>query len=248
MDSLLKIILKPFWIVIPSPVKKFLVDFIKQLRNFKILGIDYGQFLSIRNWSCLNAEKNPIPWYTYPAIEYLQHLDLSAFNVFEFGSGNSTLFWSKIASNVCSVEDDPLWFDKISKESQKQELNFQYILASEPSSYIQAFLDSEPTPDIIIIDGQWRTLCAEKVTEYINERGGVVMIIFDNSDWYPKTINGLRENLKWIEIDFHGFGPINDYTWTTTVFLNPQMTSLVYSKPLMSVRGLSNNGEETHVD
>ena len=46
------------------------------------------------------------------------------------------------------------------------------------------------------------------------------MIIFDNSDWYPNTIDFLRENLDWIEVDFHGFSPINDYTLTTSIFIN----------------------------
>jgi hypothetical protein len=27
----------------------------------------------------------------------------------------------------------------------------------------------------------------------------------------------------YIEIDFHGFGPINDYTWTTSLFLDREI-------------------------
>ncbi len=32
-----------------------------------------------------------IPWYTYPAIEYLLSIDLSEMDVFEYGCGNSRL-------------------------------------------------------------------------------------------------------------------------------------------------------------
>ena len=31
--------------------------------------------------------KNPIPWYTYSAIEFLRQLDFSNSHVFEYGSG-----------------------------------------------------------------------------------------------------------------------------------------------------------------
>ncbi len=47
------------------------------------------------------------------------------------------------------------------------------------------------------------------------------MLIFDNSDWYPNAVRYLKEKLRWIQIDFHGYGPINNYTWTTSIFVNP---------------------------
>lgn len=62
-----------------------------QLRNFKHLSFDYGQFLSIWKQNPEFSAGEEVPWYTYPAIEYLSHLDLSGFRVFEYGSGNSTI-------------------------------------------------------------------------------------------------------------------------------------------------------------
>lgn len=70
----------------------FLPKYIKgQLRNFYILALGYGQFRTIKNWECINKNREPIPWYTYPAIEYLSSLDFSNKNIFEYGGGNSTL-------------------------------------------------------------------------------------------------------------------------------------------------------------
>src|SRR5688572_10403591 len=48
----------------------------------------------------------PIPWYTYPAIEFIRQLDFSQSTVFEYGSGNSTMFWAASAARVISVEED----------------------------------------------------------------------------------------------------------------------------------------------
>ena len=76
---------------------------IKQYNNIIKLVFDYGQWKSIKNFNSCDASSMPVPWYTYPATEYLQHLDLLQFKVHEFGSGNSTLWWSKQVKCITSV-------------------------------------------------------------------------------------------------------------------------------------------------
>jgi len=56
-----------------------------------------------------------------------------------------------------------------------------------------------------------------QVKKNLNLESGIV--ILDNSDWYAETAKFLRDSLNMIQIDFHGFGPINSYTWTTSLFL-----------------------------
>lgn len=46
------------------------------------------------------------------------------------------------------------------------------------------------------------------------------MVILDNADWHKNTAKFLREELDLIEVDFHGFAPINAYTHTTSIFLS----------------------------
>ena len=43
---------------------------------------------------CMDRDGNPLPWYTYPAIEYLRQFDYKDKKVFEFGCGFSSLFWA----------------------------------------------------------------------------------------------------------------------------------------------------------
>jgi len=71
------------------------------------------------------------------------------------------------------------------------------------------------------------------------------MVILDNSDWYRETAKYLRENLDMIEVDFHGFGPINDYTWTTSVFLsrNYRFKSNNNVQPHFSISAIKQSGE-----
>ena len=76
----------------------------KQLQNFYILAIQYGQYQTMSRWECVDKEKSKIPWYTYPAIEYLNNIDFTDKIVFEYGSGNSSFYWAGKAKFVYSVE------------------------------------------------------------------------------------------------------------------------------------------------
>jgi len=102
--------------IIPKFILNKIIPISKQVRNFKILAIDYGQYKTIRDGVCIDKNGNPIPWFTYPAIEYLNNLDLSDLKVFEYGSGFSTLYWSKRCKYVVSVEHDEEWFNLISEK------------------------------------------------------------------------------------------------------------------------------------
>lgn len=225
--------------IIRKIIPRYLWSILKQVKNFKILAVDYGQFQTIRKWSCLDKAGNPIPWYTYSAIEYLSHLDFSNFNVLEYGSGNSTLWWANRCCEMVSVEHDEEWFAKISSGNELK--NVTYILEKNENAYIQqSYLQDA---DIVIIDGIHRSKCADYIIESLqNNQHDLTMIVFDNSDWYPKTMQKLNEKLGWVQADFHGFTPINGYTATTSVFINPAMVKKIkYTKPLMSICGIVQN-------
>ena len=214
-------------------IKKMLIPYVKQMRNFYILALEYGQFKTIKFWKSIDKYGNSIPWFTYPAIEYLNHIDLSECSIFEYGSGYSTLYWMNKAKWVVSVEHNEEWYNEIKHKVTNKVI---YIFEKVPERYMNSIERFNKKFDIYVIDSRWRGKCAKKVVEHINHYGGS-MVIFDNSDWYPNTINFLRNELKWIEIDFAGFGLINNYTWVTTIFINPEYR-LKYYKNLSSVGGL----------
>jgi hypothetical protein len=219
----------------------------KQRRNFITLSEGYGQFASMKLWSCVDGKGNPIPWYTYPAIEYLDHLDLSDRTVFEFGSGNSSLWWAGRCKTLTSIEDDHEWYEKI-KLLAKHLHNFDYRYNKEKLSYVEQPKIAEA--DIVIVDGSHRSECVEYVLQQI-KMGHLnpIFLVFDNSDWYPRTMATLNRELNWIQVDFAGFGPINDYTWTTSIFINPTHTSRpCYRRALDSIAGIFVDDLETAIN
>ncbi len=210
----------------------------KQAKAFRNLAKSYAQFQTMRNWNCQDKEGMPIPWYTYPAIEYLSNIDFSDSSVLEYGSGNSTLWWAERSQKILSVESDAKWFEKIEQDSSRFS-NVTYLLETTEGGYVRQI--NLQSANVIVVDGAYRSACVDWIIDFI--RGNpdqVVMMIFDNADWYPKTMGTLSENLQWIQVDFHGFGPINDYTWTTSVFINPDSGKrLKRIRPLVSICGLT---------
>jgi hypothetical protein len=118
--------------------------------------------------------------------------------------------------------------------------SIQYLFKTDKDTYVSS---AQRDVDVFIIDGKHRRECAEHVVKF----GGGVMLILDNSDWYPKTVEYLWASLGWLQVDFHGFGPINNYTWTTSIFINPQRhNELIYSAKLKSERGLTQVAEDDY--
>lgn len=172
----------------------------------------YGRFRTAATGRCIDRDGSPLPWYTYPAIEYLNQLDFREKTIFEFGSGNSTLYWARRAKRVVAVEHDVQWFEKLSTPPS----NTECALREDVDQYVNFVHTLQEGADVIVIDGIERRRCAEGVTSRLRS-GGVV--ILDNSDWFTETAEYLR-GLDLIEVDMHGFGPINGYSWTTSLFLS----------------------------
>lgn len=158
---------------------------------------------------------NPLPWYTYPAIEYLQQLDFSQCDIFEYGSGNSSRFWSKLARSVISVESDPAWH-KTGTESLAA--NQVLLLKTEVADYANSIHEKDQEFDIIIIDGMFRYNCTIEAVKRIKPGG---FILFDNSDWFPNSCKLLKQN-GFFQIDFIGAGPVNSCAWCTSIYLKGQ--------------------------
>lgn len=78
------------------------------------------QFLSPSGWSRSQAEQapvdaagQPLPWFTYAAIELLPRVLRPQDRVFEFGAGHSTLWWQRRVAQVASVEHDADWCERL---------------------------------------------------------------------------------------------------------------------------------------
>jgi hypothetical protein len=180
-----------------------------------------GNKISHENQSCIDGNHNPIPWFTYPSIEYLNQLNLKEYNVLEWGCGNSTKYFSKRTNHINSIESNIDWFNNIKNLVNE---NVTIHFKDSESDYVNFPLSLNIKFDIIVIDGIFREGCVDTALKLHSKK---CFIILDNSDRYPELCKIIRHN-DYLEVDFHGFGPINNYSWTTSLFYpNQGMQKLI---------------------
>jgi hypothetical protein len=204
------------------------------LKNYRTLSKSFGQYRSIKRWECIDSSGEPIPWYSYPAIEYIKQLDFSEKTVFEFGSGNSSRFWANRCRSLVAVEDDETWYDKI-RTQLPTNVDYRYI--EDRDEYINSISGSSDPYDVVIIDGSYRLACVTPALAKLRDDG---FVILDNSDWNEKASQLLRES-DLIEVDMSGFGPINHYTTTTSFYFkrNVRLTPAHDRQPMHAIGGLT---------
>jgi len=176
---------------------------------------EIGWFRSIAENEVVDKNNNSLPWYTYSSIYFISKKIKNEMIVFEYGSGNSTLWWSRSVSKVISCEHDLQYFNSLKKRIAS---NVEYIYckleyAGDYSKIIRSFSNCF---DIIIIDGRDRINCVKNSLEALKYDG---IIIWDNSDRsrYEKGYSFLNEH-GFRRLDFEGIGPLNTYKWCTSIF------------------------------
>lgn len=201
--------------VIPEPVKKSYFRLLQTRRIITHMLYSYGWLKSLRTGKCVDRNGNPIPWFSYPAIDFLSQLNIADKEVFEYGSGFSTLYWGARAKSVFTVESDLKWCEKI---ESLLPANCRLIRSTLDVEDYSGKISSFDKFDIIIIDGaiKTRTSCSEKAFKHLKPGG---IIILDNSDQFPTSAKILR-NSGLIQCDFTGFAPLNANAQTTSVFFS----------------------------
>jgi hypothetical protein len=171
---------------------------------------------SVKKSVPLNAENKPLPWFTYPSIHFLKDRIKKDFTVFEFGSGNSTLWFSSRVHQIISLEHDVVWYN-LMKDKFAKLSNIDYKFKNiENGEYANEILNYTKHFDIIVIDGRDRINCCKNSLPALKDNG---VIIFDNSE-RKEYSEGYELFLKndFRRIDFWGLGPINSHSWCTSIF------------------------------
>jgi len=165
-----------------------------------------GYVRSAFKMSAVASDGSPVPWYTYPLIDFLRFRDFSDKHVLEFGGGQSTLWWATKASSVSTLEGDKDWYQKI-EQTMPSNVDLRYVTMVSREDNVAAVkaelndIDINQY-DIIVIDGLYRENMIDIALEYI-ARGGI--IICDNAEGYGFADGFKESGLK--RVDFFGNAP-----------------------------------------
>lgn len=181
--------------------------------------VDMGWFNSFKNKNPLDKYGNPIPWFTFPAVEFLIERLNKEMIVFEFGSGNSTLFFADRVREIYSVEHDTGWFEKVLK-SLPSNSHLHLVESKTSQSYLEPIRSENKKYDIIIVDGIFRNECMVESLKHLSENG---IIILDDSERkeYLEGVSQVEEK-GFKRLNFWGISPGYLYRKATTIFYKPK--------------------------
>jgi hypothetical protein len=207
----IKIIFRKIFIHI---LNKFDIIGFYTLRRFGPLYED-GWFRSHREQSSVNLAGEPIPWITYPAIDFIRKRLKPDMAVFEFGSGGSTKWWGRRVRRVLSVEHDLAWYESVSS-SLDDNINIVHIALEYDGDYSKYILNYFECFDVVVIDGRDRVNCIKNCLRALTSNG---VVILDNSDrpQYKDGVDFLLLN-GFKKIEFIGLCPIVNFKSETAVF------------------------------
>ncbi|MDY6913835.1 MAG: class I SAM-dependent methyltransferase [Planctomycetota bacterium] len=165
-------------------------------------------------------DNQPIPWYTYASAAFLKDRIRPEWSVFEYGSGNSTLWWAELVhkGKVISCEHEAAWYEIMrDRVPDHVELHYQ---ALEPEGNYSGFITRHPNRfDVIVIDGRQRLACAEYASGALKSGGVIVWDNSDREDYRPGFDLLQQQGFK--RLEFTGMGPINSMGWSTSILYRP---------------------------
>jgi len=160
----------------------------------------------------IDKNGNPIPWLTYSFLDFIQPRLNKNFVMFEYGCGNSTLWFASFVQHIDSVEHEKNWFDLIKNQVPKNvQLMFKELQSVD---YEKSILSTQNYYDIVLIDGRKRLECIKFAIQKLKEDG---ILILDNSECYPEIFEFMNSH-GFKEIGFSGIPPIVPLKTTTSVF------------------------------
>ena len=182
------------------------------------------------------------PWITFEARSFVESILTPEAEVFEYGAGGSSVFYSQRVKSVISVEHDKAWFNQARDALAERSITNCTLVLSEPEPANESD-DTSDTPeayrssdeaymgysfrnyvrtidsfsclfDFVAIDGRARPSCVAHARHKLKP-GGYLML--DNSE-RPNYQKAKALLLDWEKHEFPGPGPYGYAFWETTIW------------------------------
>lgn len=179
-----------------------------------------GHFTSSLHEKARTPTGEALPWYTYPAIDFLAQRSFAGKNVLEFGGGQSTRWWAPRAATVLTIEEDQAWYESL-RSTMAPNVSLHHVPADRRTRSIANVLPvvaASPIKkfDVVVIDGHLRKELVALAFDVLAPNGAIIL---DNADGYSffDTLQGRGCR----RIDFFGFAPgVSRRHCTSLVYVN----------------------------
>jgi hypothetical protein len=153
----------------------------------------------------------PTPWIVFKAIDWLNANALPTWDVFEWGSGASTMYFYDRCKSIVSIEHDPLYLIR--------SIDDAFIFENDLQKYPKIIeMSMRKKYDLIFIDGMERMKCLDEALRYVKP-GGYIMVDDSDRPEYFEKLDTL--SIYWKRTDFRGPARSIYYFRQTSVFQKP---------------------------
>lgn len=200
-------------------------------------GADRG-FFSNNNLDQLEGGVEQLPLLTWSFLDFLRTLDIYDKHLVELGSGNSTLYLSKVFKSVTSFETNEKWFNELHPKVSKN-VKLNHISEHNLINLDYAFSKN----DWLLVDFAGHR--SQFIKNLFDTASTIPsQIILDNADWYRNGAEILINN-GFVELPFFGFKSGQTHLSYTSLFID-SLTPLEKNDPFLPVpknsRKLTSNG------
>lgn len=189
--------------------------FARELARISLDGYlaEMGWTRSVLERAIVARDGSPIPWATYPFIEFIGPRLGADLTVFEYGAGASTFFYAARVSRIVSVEHDAAFASTI---RPKLPANGELWERPLGPAYLNSIAELSVTPSIVSVDGRNRVACVEAARNCLGQRG---VLILDDSErvYYEPACANLKAH-GFRRLDFWGLAPGYAFRRCTTLF------------------------------
>lgn len=169
------------------------------------------------------------PWIVPESLAHLRTILSPNWYVFEWGSGGSTLFWSKHCKKSVAIEHNSEWIirthEMLEKHKCPDNWTLRYIKGHgidhntafrEYADIIKEYPDE--SFDLVSVDGEAssRGWCITNAIPKLKPGG---YLLLDNSDWFTKDLGW--ERWDYVESDLQWIGMKGTFNWWTSLMRKP---------------------------
>lgn len=176
-----------------------------------------GWFRSLRVRQSVDGRGNPIPWWTYPVVDFLDGRLTQSLRALELGCGNSTRWLCERVHEVISLENHADWARRVSAMLPG---NGRVIYTADMEDFLESRSADLGKFDVIVNDANAdRIRCATAAIPLLTDTGVMIWDNTDGSDWLTIEANMRRCGFR--EISFSGMTSQEIAPSRTTLFYRP---------------------------
>jgi len=172
------------------------------------------------------------PWIVPEALDFVKSVIQPTWSVFEWGSGGSSVFWSKQCKRSIAIEHNPEWITRTTEMMLKHDCPDNWLLRYVKGhgidhntafrNYANVILEyPNESFDLISVDGEasCRGWCITNALPKLKPNG---YLLLDNSDWFKGTDLSHWQRWDFVAKDLKWIGQPGTFNWWTSVMRKPE--------------------------